>query len=401
MVVEVVVVVALGVAIATTAFDGLAREQLGWVATLTGLGVLHVEVCLHVEGRARARLPISDTVNLDLLTVWTFAAGLLLSPLLAALHVGVVQLHAWWRTGWPWPVYQQSFSVATTVLAVLAADFVATASGVAVPAHGVSSMPVLAVSLAMIVYAMVDTALIAGAVMLMSARPTVTSAMGRWDEYQLEIAVLTLGAFVAVAMRINWLMVLLVLPPLILLHRSVPVRALPRAARADPKTGLLNARAWQEDAELLLRNPPPPGGRRAVLLVDLDSFKAVNDAHGRLAGDRAIAAVAAVLRSELRKDDLVGRFGGEEFVVLLAATQAGDTEPLAAAERIRRRVEALRVDLPGSDGTRTLSDLSASIGGAFQRDGDVDLRELLRRADDALLAAKRAGRNTVRLEAPS
>jgi diguanylate cyclase (GGDEF)-like protein len=187
----------------------------------------------------------------------------------------------------------------------------------------------------------------------------------------------------------------------VVLHRAVLVRHLEEAASIDGKTGLLNAVAWHEQAERLLQRSGRADGPRGVLVLDLDHFKAVNDSHGHLAGDQVLAAVAGALRAEVRDRDLVGRFGGEEFVVLLAGPAAGAAGELeAVAERIRRRVADLRVEIPTPDGPLTVAGLTVSIGVAVAPAEGADLRTLLQIADTALYAAKRAGRNVVRMGTP-
>jgi diguanylate cyclase (GGDEF)-like protein len=132
----------------------------------------------------------------------------------------------------------------------------------------------------------------------------------------------------------------------------------------------------------------------ALLLLDLDHFKRVNDRMGHLAGDAALAAVALVLRRNVRRDDLVGRFGGEEFVVFLPDS----TAPAAhnTAQRIREAVAELTIPvISQAGGPAELSDLTVSIGVATTTRFGFELAPLLAAADAALLAAKGAGRNLV------
>ena len=169
-------------------------------------------------------------------------------------------------------------------------------------------------------------------------------------------------------------------------------------AATDGKTGLLNAHTWCVRAEHQLRRADRAGVPLAVLVLDLDHFKSVNDVHGHLAGDQVLAAVAGALQSEVRGRDLVGRFGGEEFVILLVGQPfGGETDLGAIAERIRERVATLSVDVATAEGAERITKLSVSVGGALHPGGRADLIGLLGIADTALYSAKRAGRNQVRM----
>ena len=225
--------------------------------------------------------------------------------------------------------------------------------------------------------------------------------LGRGDEVVLELATLSMGALAAGAISsTSPLHALLVLPPLVVLHRAVLVRHFQEVASIDGKTGLLNAAAWQDQADRVLQRAQRSQGGAAVLILDLDHFKLVNDRHGHLAGDRVLSSVAEALRAEVRDNDLVGRFGGEEFVIMLPGHEGSGydrAELEAVADRIRRRVDALGVEVATADGPLTVGDLSVSVGGATFPDDAADLDGLLEVADSALYAAKRSGRNAVRM----
>jgi diguanylate cyclase (GGDEF)-like protein len=216
-----------------------------------------------------------------------------------------------------------------------------------------------------------------------------SKAFGGWDENVLEIATLCLGALVAVAYSINPCIVAFALPPLLVLHRAVLVHYLKEAADLDGKTGLLNAAAWHTQAERALSRKNRGAGPRGVLVLDLDHFKAVNDTHGHLAGDEVLAAVADTLRSEVRDRDLVARFGGEEFVVILENASRDDA--LSVAEDVRTAFVKQRVETMNGEPIRT----TVSAGCATLEAWEVEGSHLLERADVALAMAKQAGRNQV------
>jgi diguanylate cyclase (GGDEF)-like protein len=262
---------------------------------------------------------------------------------------------------------------------------------------------VAGIAVAVLLYVVVNTLLVAGVIALTSERPSVRCLVGRLDDNALEVATLCMGGLAAVAIGSTPWLVALVLPPILVLHRAVLVRHLEEVASTDAKTGLLNSAAWQSEAGRALRRAQRARGAAAVLILDLDHFKLVNDAHGHLAGDDVLAAVAAQLRAGVREGDLVGRFGGEEFVVLLADLPAGAlgrVEVRSVAERLRRLVADLDVPVCTPDGNLTISGLSVSVGGAAVPADGTTLEQVLKVADSSLYAAKRGGRNLVRIAGP-
>jgi diguanylate cyclase (GGDEF)-like protein len=166
------------------------------------------------------------------------------------------------------------------------------------------------------------------------------------------------------------------------------VRALQGMANTDARTGLPNSRAFDEavEAALGIRGADAPD---AVLLLDLDHFKAFNDRYGHPAGDEALRAFAGILRTSVREGDIAARYGGEEFAVHLRGL--GRDEALEIAERIRSRVESTILSLgPGITGR-----ITASIGVAIAPEDGSERLALLKAADSALYTAKNSGRNRV------
>jgi diguanylate cyclase (GGDEF)-like protein len=157
-------------------------------------------------------------------------------------------------------------------------------------------------------------------------------------------------------------------------------------AATDALTGLPNTRAVRDTLKRLSAEAARKGTSLAAVLVDLDHFKQINDVYGHSAGDDVLAAVGAALTSRLRAHDFAGRYGGEEFIVLLPDTDRPGA--VALAEALRRELEGISV--PG-----VAREISGSLGVAVQPDDAGDSEQLMRRADRALYAAKAAGRNRV------
>ena len=156
----------------------------------------------------------------------------------------------------------------------------------------------------------------------------------------------------------------------------------------DALTGLHNRRALTERLAAHWAAWRRDGHGFALLLLDLDHFKRVNDTHGHHVGDAVLAQTAERLRAQVRVQDCAARFGGEEFVVLMP--NAGEAEAMALAVRLRRAMH----DAPLAAGTQPLS-VTISVGLAAVRAEDADADGVLRRADAALYEAKAAGRDRV------
>jgi len=169
-------------------------------------------------------------------------------------------------------------------------------------------------------------------------------------------------------------------------------------SRVDSKTGLLNVSTWETEAETELSRSIRMRHPVSLALVDIDHFKLVNDTYGHLVGDRVLKAVAEALTSQSRDYDRVGRFGGEEFVLLLAQTTEADACKIA--ERLRAHVEALSVPVDDRPGAPVV-EVTISIGVTAMAKGEKqELIDLLAAADSALYYAKQAGRNRVAVAPP-
>jgi len=163
-----------------------------------------------------------------------------------------------------------------------------------------------------------------------------------------------------------------------------------RVARVDPLTGLYNRRAFEEVVEPLLASAERYRTPVSLILLDLDHFKTINDRFGHHVGDAVLRAVANVMRDTVRKDDILARWGGEEFILLLPET--GRDQALNLAERLRQAVASVH---PEADVAVINDHVTASLG-LFTSEGSHQLLdELVRNADACLYQAKESGRNRV------
>jgi diguanylate cyclase (GGDEF)-like protein len=167
-----------------------------------------------------------------------------------------------------------------------------------------------------------------------------------------------------------------------------------RRAQSDALTGVLNRRSLLERLDGACLRARARGLPIALLFIDLDHFKQINDNHGHPAGDACLKAIIGPIQAELRQSDIIGRYGGEEFVVILSSADAAAAQPIA--ERIRQRVAEISV--PGFGAP---IHLTCSIGIATSDMLGVWGEHLIARADEAVYAAKRCGRNCVQIAAPT
>jgi diguanylate cyclase (GGDEF)-like protein len=161
-----------------------------------------------------------------------------------------------------------------------------------------------------------------------------------------------------------------------------------RLSQTDALTGLANRRHFDEMLESEFRRSLRYGHELSLLVVDLDHFKKINDTHGHLGGDAVLRAVGRVLREKVRETDFVGRFGGEEFIVILP--ESGPVVALKLAENIRAALESEAVIFEDK-----VIPVTASIGISTLRDDIIDSDTLLHEADVALYSSKENGRNRV------
>ncbi|WP_322761721.1 GGDEF domain-containing protein [Frankia sp. Cr2] len=362
------------------------------------LGRLAIETSRHLGAPGHRE----DQPYRDLLSTWTLPVVLLLPPVYAAvLHL---PLYCLFRAGLgPQPRYKQLFNAAALGVSGFCASIVHLALA---PTQGPYRIDTLvgsagrigALFLAVATYTVINRILLHGALRRRHPVPVRRPFGGGGREMLTVDATEMCSAIViAVLWTAHPLLMLAATPPALLLQRGLLHAELLAAARTDAKTRLASPAYWREVAEREATRVRRAGRPMSVLIVDIDHFKRVNDQFGHLTGDVVLAAVADALRAATRPRDLVGRFGGEEFVVLLCEVDLDNAAH--AAERIRRQVAGMRCRVDGRSAGAVIVSVTVSVGVATASGTEVDLPILLETADAALYRAKADGRNRVRLAA--
>lgn len=384
-----VALVSAGVSIAA---DADPAPDAAWFAVLLALGVVQAEISRRIE---RERRTISGYTHINVTTVWLVAAAVLVSPGWAALLAGPLYAHLWlrvWRAAGTWRFDRMLASAAIAAISTWAASGAVhyTAIGSIQEADGLRIVVVVLV--ATVTLDAVNAAVIAFAIFLRTGTRTPSALFGSWHDNAFEMITLCLGATAAVLLAGPAPpLVALVFPPLLILHRAALTEQLETLAVTDAKTSVFNAAGWEHQARRALTAAHERGLSAAVLMIDVDRFKRINDNHGHFAGDDVLRELAHAIKTSVRHRDIVGRFGGEEFVVLLPDIATADA--VAVAERIRCAAEQLRVPVATDGGPAVIDHISVSIGMATCPADAQKLQEVLDAADTALYSAKRNGRN--------
>jgi diguanylate cyclase (GGDEF)-like protein len=386
------VVVVVGV---HTGLIGAVAAQTQWrLDALLTFGALLACAAICIEASRRLGMPAG--MARDLLSAWWLPVALLLPPVYALLMPIPVQALLQVRVRRTL-LYRRMLVSAAHGLAGVAAS---------TAFHGVVSDPlsasrdwltdlhavIPAMILCAVLFTVINTAIVAVAVRATAPGCRWREVLWNGERALLDVVELCVGILVTIACALTPVLLLVALPPVMLLQRSLMHAQLQAAARTDAKTGLLNAAAWQREADTEISRAIRTDESLALLLIDIDHFKRVNDVFGHLTGDQVLIGVAGTLVNQLRDYDVVGRFGGEEFVVLLP--NADILEACRVAERLRNRVR--RLSVPADDESVSVT---ISVGVALFRTHGHDLLELLASADLALYRAKQSGRDRICLPA--
>ncbi|MGH3200784.1 MAG: diguanylate cyclase [Streptosporangiaceae bacterium] len=379
---------AVGVAASTTTF---ALHDLLVFGVLLGCTAFAVELTRKAGEQGG--------VMTDVQGVWELPVAIFLPPLFAlVVPIARISLTQWRvRRG---PVYRRVFTGAVVGLSYGAASVTFHGLVGLAPAGGAgtlgrSTVWTLLVGLCAVLKWVLNNALIIVAIKGSDRAANTRAAFFNGEAIYNETAETCAAVLVTFGVAANLLLAFAALPVVGLLQRSKSHVKLVSDARTDSKTGLLNAATWEHESAAEVARAVRTQSPLAIAMVDIDKFKNVNDTYGHLVGDQVLKEIANTLNTLLRDYDLAGRFGGEEFSLLLPQTRAVDA--FRIAERVRANIAGLSIIAPGTTGGERVQ-VTVSIGVAALDSGSKrELSELVAAADAALYRAKAGGRDQVQM----
>jgi diguanylate cyclase (GGDEF)-like protein len=332
----------------------------------------------------------------DFITAWVLPAAILLPPVYAMIMPIPLYLLTQSLAPRPRVIYKRLFSAAVISLAYGAAAllfrvFPASFAGPSIGTGRHALTWTVAVAVCEIVGGRINHLLIVGAIKLSDPSVRLAELELNREALQGDFAEFDLAVLITVVVAVNAVLAVVAVPTVLLARRFMMHAQLLEKSRIDTKTGLLNASTWENEATAEIARAIRTRSPLSLALVDIDHFKAVNDTYGHLVGDKALRAVTDALRSQLRAYDLAGRFGGEEFTILLPHTHQANA--LMIAERLRTRIAAMSIPVDDQDDSGPMVKLTVSIGVTVLDNASRELTDLLADADTALYHAKENGRN--------
>lgn len=376
-----------GALITMFALAGFDPHGGDWLvfAVLTGIGT--------VAQLFKAEAPGHQLYHPTL--IFLFAGVLRLSPAFFVLMVVIIHLVEWLKEillksqylrAW----YLQPFNISMHIVIGVSAGFlfrlVNPLEGVYVTLQAIGAATIVA-----IFYAVLNHVIVGQALVLARGISWRESGILAAENIGTDFAMLTMGFVLVILMQQNAWLIAIALTPLYLIHRALAVPHLKQQAQKDAKTGLWNAEYFMQAMESELSRARRYGRPLTIIMADLDYLRNINNAFGHLAGDVVLAGVARILAEYFRDYDVVARFGGEEFAILLPETTPEEAQP--RVEAVRKAVEQARFESPI---THAEIKATMSFGIASNLGNRMSAREIIHCADMAVYRAKVEGRNRTR-----
>jgi diguanylate cyclase (GGDEF)-like protein len=384
------------------AVDGAAIGIAASVTTITGHDLILFALLLACTAFAvelSRKTGEQGGMIKDVQGVWELPVAILLPPLYALIAPIVRIALMQWRVRRA-PTYRRVFSGASIGLSYGAASVTFHGLSGLLPASAAGTLGhgmvwTLLVALSVLVKSVLNKAMIMTAVKGTDPAASVRTELFGGEPLYNDTAEVCIGVLVTYGVAGNPFLAPLALPVVTLLQRSLRHVQLVNDARADSKTGLLNSATWERESTAEVARAVRTRTPLAIAMLDIDRFKAINDTYGHMVGDEVIKEIAHTLNGLLRDYDRAGRFGGEEFALLLPQTRAVDA--FRIAERVRAKIAGLSIIAPGASGGERVH-VTVSIGvAALDSGGKREYAELLAAADAALYRAKAGGRDQVQM----
>ena len=383
------------VPLVAAALTGLAAAETTWYAAdlgkfalLLGCGLISVAATPRVVYR-------QGGMTRDFITVWVLPIAILLPPVYAMVTpIPLYVLTQMWV--FRGVVYRRVFTVGAIGLSYGAASvlfraFPASFAGGTIGTGMHALTWAVAVAIAEQVGRRGHQLLIMGGIKLSNPSAKLAPQELNHEALVADFAEFDLGVLITIVVAVSPVLAIFAVPTVLLVRRFMMHGQLLAQSRIDTKTGLLNASTWEQEAATEIARAVRTGIPLALALVDIDHFKLVNDTYGHLVGDKTLRAVTDALQSQLRAYDVAGRFGGEEFVILLP--HAREVEALKVAERLRVHIAELAIPVDDSDASGPFVRVTISVGVAALDGESRELTDILTAADAALYHAKETGRN--------
>ncbi|HEX6518988.1 MAG TPA: GGDEF domain-containing protein [Streptosporangiaceae bacterium] len=392
---------------------GYAASQTTWRAKdlaeyclLLGCGVASVVA-------KRGAVHNVSGVTRDFVSAWILPVAILLPPIYALVTPVPLQILTQMRVG-KGVVYRRAFTAAVIGLCYGAASLIFRAfpdsfAGGTIGGGRHALTWVLAVAACEFVGGRGHNLLISIAIKISDPKVSLLRLQLDREGLQGDFAESDLGILITIVVGVNVALAVVTVPTVLLIRTFMMHEQLLAQSRIDTKTGLLNSTTWEAEATAEVTRAVRTHSPLSLALIDIDHFKRVNDTHGHLVGDKVLRAVTDAIQQHLRSYDLAGRFGGEEFVVLLP--QARQVDAVNIAERLRKHIAAMSIPVrdggsgkehagdPSMNGAAGPDDsgpqvrLTISVGVAALSESVHELNALMAAADAALYHAKQTGRN--------